>query len=70
MPRLRRLTPTICAFHLGFGLVFQAGNLDEAAVFVGAAILFGVLMPIYLFRMGRTGEDLLGWENEGPEGRE
>ena len=26
MPRLRRLTPTICAFHLGFGLVPLSGR--------------------------------------------
>ena len=56
--------PIAAGFGYAAKLVFQAGTPDEASVFAGAAILFGILMPVYLFRMGRTGEDLLGRENK------
>ena len=32
--------------------------------------MFWVVLPVYTFRMGRTGEDLMGWETQAPEGRE
>ena len=31
MPRLRRMTPTICAFHLGFGLE-EASDLNRPQI--------------------------------------
>ena len=38
MTRLRRLPPTICAFHLGFSLVSNLGQLDEDLAVIGTNI--------------------------------
>ena len=55
--------------HLAY-LALRAGDLDEAAGFSTGIVLFRVVMPAVLFLMGRTEEDLLGWETKAPEGRE
>ena len=48
---------------------------SESGVFrlvrdLGGGAVFWVVLPVYTFRMGRTGEDLMGWETQAPEGRE
>ena len=50
-------------------VAIDAGDIGESMVFAIGAACFGA-MPVLLFRMGKAGENLMGWETEALEERE
>ena len=50
-------------------MAIDAGDIGESMVFAIGAACFGA-MPVLLFRMGKAGEDLMGWETEALEALE
>ena len=66
MPRLRRLTHTICAFHLGFGLGRHPedalGDLFVRILLVGALVALGLQLGVYFLE--GVGDEL---EEDGAE---
>ena len=51
-------------------MAIRARDLSETLAAIAGAAVFWVVLPVYTYRMGRTGEDLMGWETQAPEGRE